>query len=552
MTEQYNNNKKNYLDLCKNVFDLDEESMKYIDNRLSDNWKPVPEVQKIIDSSKENGIFEDQRITFDIDMSNLEVQKIFEKTDKAYEKFTAYFDRVISYLSNNYNCVIGYKEFIDNKVVFKKNITKIKKVLEFAFAEKPELYYESFNREYEKKECADKIVRIFEEIGSDKKSAKKLKLVISFNPMDWLLSSTAENWSSCFNIDNKTGGYRYCLGLPFLCGDNNRLLLYITDGSEKEDSGIKAQHFLTRTWAILNENGKFCIVKWYPNDTIGVAPVNTITNNNCFAENRNFKKSKYPVDVISTVKGISVGIYSDMGELVEEDEKLWWKGNNKTGQQIYTKNLIRISEGNSTFNIRESTNIPVLSWPGFIIPKWKKLGYHLDLMSNALRCSCGSEKNGFVVNNEYYCQDCYKENLFTCGSCNGTKLVKNEGENIVETADGKKIKLCKECYINRQKFICDCCGKYIADFNSLIRGENDKQLCEDCFNNNKNGYIKCSCCGKITTQGRIIYNTFDKTIYKYCSNCIENFAEKESITYTFGRVHRNIVKSVNKSRLNNE
>jgi hypothetical protein len=48
--------------------------------------------------------------------------------------------------------------------------------------------------------------------------------------MDWLLSSTKENFSSCFNIDNSSGGYHYSLGLPFLAGDKNRVMIYISSG----------------------------------------------------------------------------------------------------------------------------------------------------------------------------------------------------------------------------------------------------------------------------------------------------------------------------------
>ena len=135
MTEIYNKNRQNYLDLCNKVWNLDDESMKYLEKRLSDDWEPVPEFKTLIDALKEKGAtYEDQRVMIDIDMSNTDIQSIFVSSDLSYKIFENYFGRLINYLQEHYNCTIGYKEFIENKVVFKKNITKIKKVLQFVCA----------------------------------------------------------------------------------------------------------------------------------------------------------------------------------------------------------------------------------------------------------------------------------------------------------------------------------------------------------------------------------------------------------------------------------
>ena len=57
MTEIYNKNRQNYLDLCNKVWNLDDESMKYLEKRLSDDWEPVPEFKALIDALKEKTIF---------------------------------------------------------------------------------------------------------------------------------------------------------------------------------------------------------------------------------------------------------------------------------------------------------------------------------------------------------------------------------------------------------------------------------------------------------------------------------------------------------------
>lgn len=538
MTEIYNKNRQNYLDLCNKVWNLDDESMKYLEKRLSDDWEPVPEFKALIDALKEKGAtYEDQRVVINIDMSNPDIQSIFESSDSSYRMFKNYFYRLINYLKEHYNCNIGYKEFIENKVIFKKNTTKIKKVFEVICAEEHDLYIDSTGNDYTKNDCADWIVRCFEKIGASKKSAKKLQFVISFNPMDWLLSSTGEDWSSCFNINNQGGGYQYCLGLPFLAGDKNRMLLYISDGSTKECVGIEAHHYQTRTWCLLDRSGSFNIVKWYPNDTVGVKPVNSITGYNNFKDRDYFTHSKYSIDILSTKKGAVIGVYSDMGRLVEENNELWISGNGKEGQQVFTKNLIDISHSSTrnSFHISDSINVRNfgISQPGYRIPEWKNLGLHVDMIFPSMKCDCGADnKGGFMFKGKkFLCYDCYKDRVYTCGSCGNEDFINGEVYEI-ETTTGEKIKLCKDCWEHRQEHICSCCGKYST--NPLKNtDERGIKICGECANAHRDGWSKCDGCGKLTKHIRIKYNTYIKSSLRRCGDCIsENDTQEIS---TFGR-----------------
>lgn len=538
MTEIYNKNRQNYLDLCNKVWNLDDESMKYLEKRLSDDWEPVPEFKALIDALKEKGAtYEDQRVVINIDMSNPDIQSIFESSDSSYRMFKNYFCRLINYLKEHYNCNIGYKEFIENKVIFKKNTTKIKKVFEVICAEEHDLYIDSTGNDYTKNDCADWIVRCFERIGASKKSAKKLQFVISFNPMDWLLSSTGEDWSSCFNINNQSGGYQYCLGLPFLAGDKNRMLLYISDGSTKESCGIEAHHYQTRTWCLLDRSGSFNIVKWYPNDTVGVKPVNSITGYNNFKDRDYFTHSKYSIDILSTKKGAVIGVYSDMGRLVEENNELWIRGNGKEGQQVFTKNLIDISHSSTrnSFHISDSINVRNLGilQPGYRIPEWKKLGFHVDMIFPSMKCDCGADnKGGFMFKGKkFLCYDCYKDRVYTCGSCGNEDFINGEVYEI-ETTTGEKIKLCKDCWERRQEQICSCCGKYST--NPLKNtDERGIKICRECVNAHRDGWSKCDGCGKLTKHIKIKYNTYIKSSLRRCGDCIsENDTQAIS---TFGR-----------------
>src|SRR5574344_1936161 len=110
MTELNQKNREIYLDLCKNVWDMDEESMEYLKHRTSAEWEPVPELKALINNEK--ATYEDQRIRFDMDMGNETIQSFFSEDDKAYQLFKSTFRNAIAYLNDNYNTSVSYKEFI--------------------------------------------------------------------------------------------------------------------------------------------------------------------------------------------------------------------------------------------------------------------------------------------------------------------------------------------------------------------------------------------------------------------------------------------------------
>lgn len=103
---------------------------------------------------------------------------------------------------------------------------------------------------------------------------KKLELVISLNPIDWLLCSSSEKWASCLNLHSD---YLFWGGLPGLIGDKNRALAYITDGKKKEFSfdnygkklTMEVDRFISRSWLLLARGKKskttfLDIVREYP------------------------------------------------------------------------------------------------------------------------------------------------------------------------------------------------------------------------------------------------------------------------------------------------
>lgn len=535
MTEVNEKNKKAYLELCEDVWNLDKESMEYIKNRLSDDWKPVSEFDELFKIP--NSKYEDQRIIIDLNMSNPATQEFFEKDDQAYKLFKEIFSRAISCCRDDYNCNINYKEFIENKVVFRKNVTKIKKVFETIYAENNKAFEYDFT-DYSPEVCSEKIVKAFERIGSYKKSAKKLKFVISFNPMDWLLASTAEKFSSCFNLDNKSGGYSYCLGLPFLCGDKNRMMLYISSGEKKNFMGIEVDSVMSRTWCILDKSGTFNIVKWYPNDVIPVESVNAITGNGNFVSRNYFKGGKYPLDVISTKKGAVIGVYSDMGRWEVEDNKLVHVGNGKDGQQYFTKNLLNpreISDSSFRFNNMNLSGFSI-DQPGYRVKEWKKLGLHVDLMFPTAKCViCKDDTKGgfFTKEKGFVCYTCYKENICSCISCGEIFNKKEATLQKIKTTSNKIVELCESCL--KKACVCSCCGRYFDT--TSYSTDDEKRICMDCIE--KNNYCRCDDCGSYSKSLTAKYNPFEKTLERVCS---KHDNESSSEYSTFGRDFRIITK----------
>jgi hypothetical protein len=97
----------------------------------------------------------------------------------------------------------------------------------------------------------------------------ELKVCFSLNYADWLLCSTKNSWTSCLGLDNTLG---YWAGLASLICDKNRIMIFITDGKEKEFMGVKSYNMIRRCWAfVLQDNAKDTYLlcnKVYPNKEI--------------------------------------------------------------------------------------------------------------------------------------------------------------------------------------------------------------------------------------------------------------------------------------------
>ena len=492
MSEQDLINRENYLKIVKKVWSLDDESMKFIEKRTTDEWQPPQEYKDFLKNYK----YENQRYRIPVDFDNPEVSSQIERFDESFSMFRYYFNNALEYFT------VSYKDFLNNKVVYNKNLTKIKKVLEKIYSENSDCFERDardthlFEGSTSLEAINKYITKAYEKIGEKKKPANtNLTLVISFNPCDWFLASTSESFSSCFNLNSVKGsyegGYKYSLGLPFLNGDPNRCFVYLTRGEMKEWEGIKVESVLSRSWAFLEKRGYVSICKWYPNMIFNSDTLNSIIKEKMFKEPECFNEGKYPIKPLSTENGLVISVYNDVGhwEFDKEAKVIYHKGHEKSGQQIFTKrgtSQEQESFSQSTYNL---DNVP--SEIKFVYSRWLKVGLSLGKILPKYKCeSCGNEKGGFFRRHSFFCYDCYEDNQKKCKRCGErywlTEDIKNR-KPLIDTK-GNEIDFCPSCYKEAQKYVCSECGRY--DENSVVVG--GKRVCKSCLSKPTSKYIVSS------------------------------------------------------------
>lgn len=490
MTKQDEDNRLAYLSILEKIWDLDKESMDFISKRTTDEWQPLDEYKEIFKEFK----YENQRYRIPVDFKDKSLSSAIADFDESYKLFIKIFKRALREIT------VTYEEFLNNKITYKKNVTKIKKVFEKWYLDNWSLFKdeaEEFGIYVSRDQSEDTrnstvntfITKAYEKIGEKKKPNKgTLELVVSFNPCDWFLASTSEDFSSCFNLNCVSGpyegGYRYSLGLPFLNGDPNRCFVYLTKGAEKSWEGIKVDSVLSRSWAFLDKNNKINICKWYPNMLFSPETLNIIANVKNFQDSNYFREAKYPIKVLSTNSGAVISVYNDVGHWSFDKERnvIIHSGNEKSGQQAFTKRGTSVESSSSTYSFDPPGGIK------FIYSNWMRMGLSLKNLMPSYNCmSCGDKKGGFFRNREFFCYDCYEDKRKSCNHCSDTFWDTGVNKEKVYRSNGEEVVLCNSCYEHRNDFICSECGCYDDYSISIVDG---KRVCRTCLESPKSKYIK--------------------------------------------------------------
>lgn len=333
---------------------------------------------------------------------------------------------------------------------------------------------------------------------ADSLSPLKIKrhTVLSLNPLDYLLMSKGNSWTSCHSIIDRgcysSGTISYML-------DGTSMVLYTVDSSYNgndyyDQPKINRQMF---HWA----EEKLVQGRLYPQS--------------------NDSGSK---DAYDAYRAIVQKIISEIYDFPNR-----WKvthGANAARQYIYsegthytdycyydncTLSRVRDSENENCFTVGHE-------------PICIDCGEYHDCEESINCCTgrgyicadCGewiSEDDIYWVNDNPYCSNC----VTWCESCNEYEL--NNNVTYIEREDRYVCLYCLENYYT----CCDECGEYVKkDCITYIEGE-DIYVCDDCLSD---CFERCSECGNYFRSTEIIINDDGNP---YCSDCYESIKEDEVV-----------------------
>ena len=498
-------NNEAFLEIIKKFWGFDDESYAFIKARLETDQFDS-EYSKLLAGSK------DQRIRWDIDFLEPALAKYYSENDSAYKMFMRKFGNIINRLREKEYIAIDYTAFMNNRIVYKKNETKLKKVFEAAYLEDPRYFRADASVrdgvEITPEIVSKYIVTSFEQIGTTKKPLKKLQLVLSLNMCDWLLASTGGEISSCLNLE---GGNRYWSGLPFLAGDTNRAMLYITDGIKKEYEGITVDNAMTRSWVILTKDNKKSLVRWFMSEIIKDEAINNIVGGNDFQMGMK-SSGKNEIIPLHLSSGLTTTIYMDAGcwEPNKDYTKFIHTMSFKGCYQLFSEDLKPIRDVSFTRPFGGGD----VSWR---ISHFKSIGMAIDDCVPVTRCkSCGKKKM-FSKSSNGICVSCFNKKYFLCPICGEPHELKEKFYEGLIIKNDRRVqeKICLRCYKNLK--VCECCGIPIANDSHMNQTVDGSVICNECLENKLNGYKRCSSCSKISkTKVFSYYNKEERTFAEYC------------------------------------
>jgi len=133
-------------------------------------------------------------------------------------------------------------------------------------------------------------------------------------------------------------------------------------------------------------------------------------------------------------------------------------------------------------------------------------------IGNCIKCNDEINNNDeidsdyYEIDSEYYCQDCYNENFYTCKNCNDV-IPQDESyyhdnsiycqdcyddnfcncascDNVIKINDSENVDseyYCQDCY-NENFITCYNCSDVIPIDNSYYSERNEEYYCQDCYN----------------------------------------------------------------------
>lgn len=363
-----------------------------------------------------------------------------EENDEAYKFYRNMIQSIdVEQYNLNISDLIDYKNFANNRIRIEKKEYKL-----FSLLLKKEIL-----NQYD----LDSINRL--------KGGFKY-FCISRNPIDYLMCSTAQPFTTCESLDSEYEGC-YFMGLPSLNLDPNRFMIFTTKGKLSrytiKGNTIKYFRYHCRTFVISVRNNIFALVRYYPNRLFDMG------------------------EILSAVTGIETidNIIDYEGDL---EGRFWFEYPKYINGQpafIYLDNigLRQDSEDGElvTYSLNHGSTGSSFAYEFSCIEGFNQIRDFEDL-TGIKCCYCGDHyPEDRMTYIEYYgdvCENCYEERFRECRYCDSEIYIQEEGYYIQES----DFYLCNDCY-HENYTICEYCGLEIPIEKAIPY--KDELLCNDCY-----------------------------------------------------------------------
>lgn len=326
---------------------------------------------------------------------------------------------------------------------------------------------------------------------------------ISLNPIDYLLMSNGNSWTSCHDIRDCDDAGEYSSGTISYMLDEHSMIFYTVDSSfngkviEREPK-LQRQVFGYNDYQLLQS-------RLYPQSM------------DCGAE-----------AIYTDIRNIMQKVIADCLEM----PNLWTKGKVKN---VYAGNGATCYQDWNCFGslcsvstIKGKEDEPHNPIYLGTYPICIRCGNTHYCEGNINCCEgddyytcedCGCrihEDDVYWVGDSHYCRDC----VTYCEECG-----EYEANNYATWIPSEDIYVCERCR-DRYFVYCEDCNEYTREERSVVVENGNRVVCQRCFNDN---YEECSDCGNYCHRYDMTEITDKETgeLHWYCSDCAEEHEEDE-------------------------
>ena len=340
------------------------------------------------------------------------------------------------------------------------------------------------------------------EIATKRTTKQPTYLCLSRNPIDMLMISTNQSFTSCMSLES---GHKeaFYMGLPgFIC-DPNRVLAFLTTGKLKtyDLCGQDIKHFgyIERAWQIATPFG-FNFGKCYPNN--GEASLlRRAVREVLPPRSRASAESLFPVPL------------------------MYWHDQNAPCLGYCDECTLVYDTGRWSFAFGQGASTPFQHGGGFAgIPSDFD-----DACAGGVRCcNCGdsiSEDDYYSAEGDAWCENCYYDRFSTCERCEET--VRNEYTSCVQVRHNDEEYWCEHCVDNHAN-TCHHCGNLWADVRMIAAEDADGDtvvVCPDCEERVEN----CDICDTLYADAED-FSRPDNGDVAWCGPCFDRESPTECET----------------------